>query len=262
MILEVDFGNTRIKWRFIESGSAASQAGHAGSVSSTVSGFLAELQSFQKPEQVRVASVRKGDSLTEFNDWLRNNWGISPRFATVTQHCAGVTNSYAEVSRMGVDRWLAMLSAYNRSRGACIVVDGGTALTIDVLDANGQHIGGYILPGLALMAAALEASTGIRLRSTDDQVMCRPGNSTEQAVHNGALAAAVALIGKTHSAIAADMRPVATYLSGGDAPELLACLDSLGEVSIVPDLVLDGLALACPEPTLESGAVDTDKQGH
>lgn len=261
MILEVDFGNTRIKWRFIEPGCAAAQQGHASSVSSTVSDFLAELQSFQKPEQVRVASVRKGDSLAEFSEWLRNNWGISPRLATVTQHCAGVTNSYSEVARMGVDRWLAMLSAYNRSRGACMVVDGGTALTIDVLAVNGQHVGGYILPGLALMAAALEANTGIRLRNADGQATCRPGNDTEQAVHNGALAAAVALIEKTHSAIAKDMHPVATYLSGGDAPVLRACLNGVGEVSIVPDLVLEGLALACPEPAAESGTVKTDNQG-
>lgn len=262
MILEVDFGNTRIKWRFIEAGLARDEPGHASVVSSSVSIFLAELQKFQKPEQVRVASVRKDDSLEEFSHWLKDNWGISPRLASVTQQCAGVTNSYAEVSRMGVDRWLAMLSAYKRSQGACIVVDAGTALTIDVLDANGLHLGGYILPGLALMAAALEANTGIRLRNTDDEWVCRPGRSTEQAVHNGALAAVIALIEKTHSSIAVGKHPVATFLSGGNAPVLRACLDSLAHVSIVPDLVLDGLALACPDPAVGNGTVKTDKLGH
>ncbi len=254
MILEVDFGNTRIKWRLMGPRLTGAESGHARSVSS----FVAELQKLPKPAEVRVASVRKGDSLAEFSDWLEQNWGLSPRLARVTRQCAGVTNSYADVSRMGVDRWLAMLSAYSRAQGACIVVDGGTALTIDALDANGRHIGGYILPGLTLMAASLEANTGIRLRETDDEVACKPGNSTEQAVRNGALATVIALIEKTHSTLAADRQAVATYLSGGDAPVLLSCLHALGDVSIVPDLVLDGLVLACPDA---AGDSETE-QGH
>jgi len=245
MILEVDFGNTRIKWRNLgarATGTEPVEVGHA----STVSSFLDSLQHQGKPDAIRVASVRKGDSLSEFSRWVSAHWGLTPVLAEVSRQCAGVTNSYADVSRMGVDRWLAMLSAYEQAQSACLIIDGGTALTIDVLDSSGLHLGGYILPGLALMARALEANTGIRLQETDTEVGVLPGRNTEQAVRNAALAAASALVEKTHSAIVGKAQPVATYLSGGDAQVLRSCLNLQGEVTINPDLVLDGLALACP----------------
>ena len=245
MILEVDFGNTRIKWRNLDAsvvGTAGAEVRHAN----TVSSFIAALQNEERPDAVRVASVRRGDSLDEFSRWVSGYWQLTPVLAEVSKQCAGVTNSYTDVSRMGVDRWLAMLSAYQKAPGACIIVDGGTALTIDVLDSSGFHLGGFILPGLALMARALEANTGIRLQETDTELSVLPGRNTEQAVRNGAIATAAALIEKTHIEISAEAQAVRTYLSGGDAAVLQSCLNVSGDVIISPDLVLDGLALACP----------------
>ncbi len=107
---------------------------------------------------------------------------------------AGVTIRYSDPSRLGVDRWLAMLAAHAASTKACLVVDCGTALTIDKLTASGEHCGGYIIPGLALMRRSLEENTRIRLNKEFEAGGVALGHSTDEAVYHGSLAAAVALI--------------------------------------------------------------------
>lgn len=257
MIIEIDFGNSRIKWRYLESASGAAPIHHAASLT----GMLAKLGNCEKPQAIRIASVRNSEEVNEFKDWVSERWQLEPLLAKTSRCCAGVSNSYEDESRMGVDRWLAMLSSYDRAQGACIVVDGGTALTVDVLNANGSHDGGFILPGLKLMAQALEANTGIQLRPQSGEPAIAPGKSTEEAVHNAALAAAVALVEVTYKRLCASNSPVKIFLSGGDASVLAASLEVLGDVEILPDLVLDGLALACPINELEKAEIRVQAEG-
>lgn len=255
MIIELDFGNSRIKWRILERSNSAGTISHGASLSE----LLAGLKEFEKPRAIRIASVRNSEEVGEFEKWAFERWGIDPIVAKTTASCAGVTNSYEDPSRMGVDRWLAMLSAYNRAQGACIVVDAGTALTVDILAASGEHSGGFILPGLKLMATALESNTGIRLRPMEGEANTKPGRNTEQAVHHAALASAVALVENHYQGLRAGNESVRIFLSGGDAPLLLTALERLGRAEILPDLVLDGLALACPIDDV--GANDIEAQG-
>ncbi len=257
MIIEIDFGNSRIKWRCLESANGTATIHHAASLS----GMLAKLENCEKPQAIRIASVRNSEEVNEFKDWVSDRWQLELLIAKTSRYCAGVSNSYEDESRMGVDRWLAMLSSYNRAQGACIVVDGGTALTVDVLNADGNHDGGFILPGLKLMAQALESNTAIRLRPQTDEPGIEPGKSTEQAVHNAALASAVALVEITYSRLRASNSTVKIFLSGGDAPLLSASLEVLGDVEILPDLVLDGLALACPIYEPEEAGIRVEAEG-
>ena len=243
MILELDVGNSRIKWRLLAAGDlAVVKAGH-------VPGFD-ELQRVTELDAAitlaRMCSVRGGDVNRRLEDWIRAKYSVALVQASVTQSCGGVINQYADVSRLGIDRWLAMLAAYRRAGSACMVIDSGTALTIDVVDAQGLHLGGHIIPGLRLMRGSLESNTAIRLSDNYSAYSQSLGHSTDEAVFNGTVTALLATI-KQQSESLARVGDVEIYFAGGDA-ELLHGLAGLDRSEIVTSLVFDGLDVACPHP--------------
>ncbi len=63
------------------------------------------------------------------------------------QYCAGVTSAYQQPQRLGVDRWLALLGGYSMGVTDAMIIDAGSAITVDLLKKDGQHLGGAILPG-------------------------------------------------------------------------------------------------------------------
>ena len=137
------------------------------------------------PRAVWIASVAGQVYESELRSSIAARWDVEPWFARSSAAACGVTNSYTSPERMGVDRWLAMIAAWQQARGAVCVVDAGSALTIDFLDSHGVHTGGYILPGLRMMERALLEGTD-RVRFGDAPRDClAPGNSTETAVLNG-----------------------------------------------------------------------------
>ena len=243
MILELDVGNSRIKWRLVASDPLASiKEGH-------VPGFedlqqLPELQT--EISMARMCSVRRGDVNTKLEDWIESHYRVALLRAQVSRSCGGVTNQYADVSRLGIDRWLAMLAAFRRAGGACMVVDSGTAFTIDVVDAQGLHQGGYIIPGLRLMRSSLESTTSIRLRKDYSAYAEGLGHSTDEAVFNGTVTALLATIRQQFESLRLG-GAVKTYFAGGDA-QLLHRLAGLDDSEIVTSLVFDGLDVACPQP--------------
>ena len=198
----------------------------------------------------RMCSVRGGDVNKKLKDWIRSKHGVNLVQAAVIQSCGGVTNQYADVSRLGTDRWLAMLAAYRRAGGACMIIDSGTAFTIDVLDAQGLHLGGYIIPGLQLMRSSLESNTSIRLSDNYSAYSQSLGHSTDEAVFNGTVTVLLATIKQLRESMGA----VEIYFAGGDGALFhgLACLD---RSEVVTSLVLDGLDVACPEPDNGRGQV-------
>ncbi|MFT4862054.1 MAG: type III pantothenate kinase [Pseudohongiellaceae bacterium] len=258
MILELDLGNSRIKWRLLDDSGVKDQ----GAVTDLIE-LKAELSHKRGIKHCRICSVRRGEALSELGVWIQDNFAISPQIAEVSSRCGAVSNRYQDPSRLGVDRWLAMLAAYERTQGACIIIDGGTALTLDVLDSEGLHQGGFILPGLALMARSLEENTAIKLSSQGQVPSIVLGHSTDQAVRNGILATVIALIEKLYKdQLEGAGRRVRLVLTGGDAATLSATLAHSGfvlravageavQAEIIKDLVLDGLALACPADGVE-----------
>lgn len=242
MILELDAGNSRIKWRQIRSDSMELiNAGIVPEFSDLE--IVPELQYSVK--MVRLCSVRGRELNIQLQDWVSSSYGLDLQVAEVTQSCGGVTNQYKDVSRLGIDRWLALLAAYKRTAGACVVVDAGTAFTIDLLDAQGLHLGGYILPGLQLMRSSLESATAIRLTPGHIARPQAAGHSTDQAVSNGTLTALLAMITQIMHSINSQQVATKLYFTGGDA-ELLHAHASIEGSEVVPGLVFEGLAVACP----------------
>jgi len=151
-----------------------------------------------------------------------------------------------EPDRVGTDRLLAALAAYRRAGGACIVVDAGTAVTVDAVDAGGTFLGGAIFPGPGLMARSLAEGTA-RLPAVEIQsaaALERPiGKDTEAAIRSGVTRAVAAAVAR----LAVDMRDeigntVSVYVTGGYAPPA-----DDRRWMVLPDLVLEGLLLAWRE---------------
>ena len=233
--MQLDLGNTRCKWRLVRGekvlGRGSVDAGDA---------FLPPLEI--QPEAILVASVASAASEQQLALATFERWEIEPWFARSEAETLGLRSSYAEPQRLGVDRWLAMLAAWYPRRARVMVVDAGSALTVDIVAANGQHEGGYIMPGLALMQRALVRDTQrVRFKQAVDGKLA-PGHSTAEAVAHGA---ALAQCGAVRLALDTAMRAGGSapcvIVSGGDGPALVAQLGL--DAEFYEDLVFDGLAL-------------------
>lgn len=246
MILEIDWGNTRFKWRLRnESGTLA-----AGAIDASDRPALqAELTRCAQPTALFVSSVRPTDDEQWLKDWALEAWQLSPCFAVPRPHQAGVRCGYSDPASLGPDRWVALLAAWHRERRPLLVVQAGTALTVDLLDGSGLHLGGYIGPGWQLMRRSLFRDTA-RVRVSPGSMAASsvaPGRSTAAAVDSALSAMAVGLIRIAREQLN-DPSP-AIVLAGGNAERLHS---HFPQALLWPDIVLDGLALACGKAGEES----------
>jgi type III pantothenate kinase len=251
MQILIDIGNTRIKWAEVEDGrlSNVGNAVHRDARERALASFAAAL-----PKRVTRAIVANvaGDAIgRELTELLRVHSRIAPDFVVVRAEQFGVRCAYADPSRLGVDRWIAVLAAHHLAPGAACVIDAGTAVTFDAVDARGQHLGGLILPGTRLLASTLDRNTdaigATQAPGARPTGIALLGKSTDAAVGNGAM---LALTGAVERAIAAVEGSLAerpkVYLTGGDADALHGWLES--DVDLRRDLVLEGLALFSGAP--------------
>lgn len=152
----------------------------------------------------------------------------------------GVTNAYREAQQLGSDRWAALIAARHDAVVSQLVVNAGTALTVDALRADGVFAGGLIVPGPALMRRALGGATA-QLRQVDGAFDAFP-RSTPDAITTGAVQAAIGAIARMGEAMAtAGFAPERIVVSGGAAGELVPHLPM--PVALNDNLVLDGLVL-------------------
>jgi len=236
-VLEIDMGNTRLKWRLLNAKGGRIDGG-ALSYDQVVlwSALLSDISSSGANQIVcvRVASVASVRRLDELRDWCRESFSVEPVVAAVKKDHAGVRVGYDEFSVLGVDRWLGMLAAHQLNPEGVLVIDCGSAITIDIL-RGGCHAGGYIVPGLRLMAGALFRDTDAIKVDWSDGGQTSPGRNTAQAVNHGLLLMAASFIVEVQ---ARENLP-RLILTGGDATALAAvlCVENL----VVPELVLDGL---------------------
>ncbi|MCH8553505.1 MAG: type III pantothenate kinase [Natronospirillum sp.] len=168
--------------------------------------------------------------------------GLRSALESVTwQQCARpelpLLATHYDSGQLGIDRWLAMLGAQRRLEEdghTCIIVDAGTALTLDMI-AEWAHVGGWIMPGYHRWHDALYAGTAIS-PAAESKSTHEPGLRTAAAIANGWQAAMTAVIREQ-----VQNRPdAALVLTGGDAWRLQG---SFPQSRLWPELVLDGLAI-------------------
>jgi len=243
--LLVDVGNTRIKWR--PAGADRVEADlHAGGLAAVLAARWAALPA---PRRVLAASVAGAEHDRTLADWVAARWSLPVEFIVARAHQAGVRNGYDEPARLGADRWAALIGAHHGYPGPACVVDCGTAVTIDALTADGEFLGGVILPGLALAREALTARTPIR--EVDAPVADCFARATAPAVAAGTLYGLAGAIERVAREQGARLGPATRLLlTGGDGERLRPYLDGRLPYAVVaaPALVLKGLAVIASAP--------------
>jgi type III pantothenate kinase len=243
VILEVDAGNSALKWRVIDADSGVLVSGR--SLLSQGNVFTQLAVDFPCLQEAKFSCVAKGAVADQLAQSVFDLWGIRGQFAQTQKHCSGLTVAYDDPSRLGVDRWLAMLAAFHEVRGAVCVFDCGSAVTADFVTVEGLHQGGYIAPGLKMQRDALLSNTGqIRFENAFDSQQYGWGSSTEQAVGSGVVRMVVEFIdGVVDELLELDAPPI-LYLTGGDAELLLPLLKRSLLFEVRSELVMDGLVVA------------------
>ncbi len=243
-VLLLDVGNTRVKWGIGEHGEIH-HTGHIGQDRIRAQGIGVLTTRLPRSVDAVIASNVAGQTLgTRLAGVIGAHTGRDLQFVTTTRAVCGVTNGYTQPRRLGVDRWLALIGAWTELEAACLVVDAGTAVTIDALDGEGQHLGGQILPGTAAMAAALAGNTadipptprGKGNAFTGLQLFAK---NTRAAVQSGSLGAVTGAVERALRTLRSEGYAVELVLTGGDASRILTALDETPLHR--PNLVLNGL---------------------
>jgi type III pantothenate kinase len=245
MILLIDVGNTRIKWAIHgpDGLSAQQAAAHANwSVADIHQQITAQIPA---PQRILVSNVAGSRLAALLTDAAKDAWGMDPVFVQSTASACGVRNGYVQPDKLGVDRWLGCIAAYQIAAGSVCVASVGTAMTVDAIDASGRHLGGLIVPGLDLMKHSLLVATS--------DIAARAGKSPGSDSMFAADTAAAIREGGRHALAALITRCVERMQPGqptlvltGGASARIESLLGLSHQSI-PDLVLRGLCLVAAE---------------
>ena len=243
-VLAIDVGNSRMKW-----GLHGPRGWRAlGVTPNSEVGTLSVRDWHHLPRPARAVGVNvAGEAMRVRVEAQLARWRLTPEWLTAADAACGVTNRYARPAQLGADRWASLVAAWRRSNvtdlfpPACVVVNAGTAVTIDVLDVDGVFRGGLILPGIRLMLQALaENTSGLRVAAGAFRDF--PDN-TSDAMYAGAIQAVCGAIEQMRRKVDVNPAHVRCYLAGGAAPEIGPYLSP--PVEVVEHLVLEGvLALA------------------
>lgn len=250
MRLLIDAGNTRIKWALVDGQIWLRSGVLPVDRASELPHQFAGLQGIRQAWASNVAGEEVARQIRDACAGL----SVQPHFIAAREAQCGVRNGYASPSQLGSDRWAALIAAWHLVRGACLVVNSGTATTVDALAATGEFIGGLILPGVELMQRSLRDATS-RLQAA--QVKPEQGKyapfplNTADALCSGALQASCGAIERQY-ALLGNACPehgrrggAPVVLSGGAAAALQNRLNV--PLHVVDNLVMQGLLLIAQE---------------
>jgi type III pantothenate kinase len=241
MVLLVDAGNSRLKWSELgAAGNPSAQQALAYGDRPALASVIDLLDAYPTVGHITLVHVLTqlfADSVQEACDQR----GIQLHSVRSVARAYGITNGYQNPAALGADRFVGLVAAHHQANGfASIVIDCGTAITVDAVESDGRHLGGLILPGLQLSADALIARAQGRLSLSFEH----PGifaDSTDRAIGSGCLFGIVGAI----EGICARMQhrmsaPLVRVLTGGDAEHLRPWLQ--GDYQVQPDLLMHGLS--------------------
>ena len=233
-ILAIDAGNTRIKWGAHEDGSWRVQGGIA---TARAARLAREWDKLDAPDAILAANVA-GARIARSVAAAARRFRRRVHFVKSAEQQCGVKNSYERPAQLGADRWAALIGARHLHRGACVVVNAGTTMTVDALAADGVFLGGMIVAGPDLMRGALVRGTA-QLRPRRGSFAYFPAR-TADAIESGAVNALAGAVERMlHFMRQAGQQAPLTVVSGGAAPFLAPHLN--GTVEVVDNLVLEGL---------------------
>ena len=234
VVLAIDAGNTRVKWGLHD----GREWRATGAVATAEAAALAQSIPAAPRPDVAIACNVAGDAAETAITRACAAMKLAVTFIRSAREQLGVSNAYREPTQLGPDRWAALVAAHALERGHKLVVNAGTALTVDALTADGKFLGGLIVPGPRLMRRSLDRGTA-GLRLTEGSIAELP-RSTPDAITSGAIQACAGAVERLAAAMASHGTPPdRIILSGGAAAEIAPWL--LLPIAHHDNLVLDGL---------------------
>lgn len=239
MILLIDVGNTRLKWRCLHQGElyGGGQLAHQGNLTSEM--FAQLWGSLGSPSSIWGVTVASSRIAEQISHYCATRWGLTAYYVAATKCLGRVTNGYSVPETLGPDRWMALIGADRIASGSCCVADCGSAVTVDCLNAAHEHIGGLILPGLKMMPQCVSRNTA-QVTYKADEAAAWLGRDTASCLTSGATQSIVGMLQRTAEFMEKQFSAVTLIITGGDAPHLQPWLGK--EWRFEPDLIFIGLA--------------------
>jgi type III pantothenate kinase len=255
MKLLIDAGNTRIKWAVVKQEewlrSGVLPAEQANRLTQHIVHHLDKSGvGLHEIQQIWVSNVAGEEIAQHIRNIGTDEAGkvhfIVAHFIAAKEVQCGVRNGYSNAAQLGSDRWAALIAAWHLVRGKCLVVNSGTATTIDTLSGQGEFMGGIIVPGVELMQRSVVTAT-VQLKAAQGKYVPFPLNSAD-ALYSGAIQANCGAIERQYTFLDDGSAPL--ILSGGAAGLLQRCLDQKRfsvPPRVVDNMVLQGLLLIAQE---------------
>lgn len=232
-ILLIDMGNTRLKWVIARDGKILEGTlGRGGTM-----GFFSTFQEMAgRPTQLLLSSVAGKSATDEFVGRCVEHLDMKVTCLKSEKECAGIVSGYSDPAALGVDRWLAIIGAAHDYGLPVVVMDLGTATTLDAVDSQGNHLGGLILPGPALMLESLAKATAMKVPERFKNSAEFPGRaaipgvaparSTSSAIQEGVFAAQIGALNQFIRNVSMELgTEPKLVLTGGAAEGILGRLE-------------------------------------
>ena len=244
--LAIDIGNTRLKWAQYESATPGARLlAHGAEFLDNIDKLADGVWSELTPPTRMLGCVVAGEAVKRRIEEQLELWDIDPQWVVASADEAGLHNDYDHPTRLGADRWVAMIGAWHRMLAQenqqprpVVVSMVGTAVTIEAIDARGHFLGGLILPGHGIMLRALESGTA-GLHVPTGEVRAFPTNTSDALTSGGTFAIAGAMehmVNKLRAHCGAEPR---CFMTGGAGWKMAPSLSVPFE--LVDNLIFDGL---------------------
>lgn len=236
-LLAIDSGNSFVKWG-LHNGNQWVK--HGKVFYDNVFTLEKDFIDLPEPTSIIISHVARAITRNQLCK-LISIWPIKPQWITAHSLQCGVSNGYWDPNQLGCDRWAALIAAWRIQHHACLVINVGTAMTIDVLSESGKFLGGVILPGAHLMLESLQLGTQL--------INIETGNykdfpvNTNDAIQSGVMQCLLGAIERMYNLLSLQLdHPVESCIIGGGGALMLMPFIKF-PIKVIDNLVLEGLVI-------------------
>lgn len=243
MILTVDIGNSRVKWALWRADKIVERGVATYTVENDPDVFAELFSTMGKPVCIFAVCVAVNKLSYGLSEWCEQHWRLGVEFLKTQKQFRHIINGYKNPAQHGADRWASVVASHQLCPGSSVcVVNAGTAITFDLINKDGRHLGGYILPSYVTMHKALQMDTA-NVKSVFELSFNESGvpDNTSDGVNQGLHKLLQAGIREICQFAMLNMEsPMQIIISGGFAKTILSYPD-MPKMLHQPDLVMHGL---------------------
>lgn len=243
MILTIDIGNSRVKWALWQDEMIIARGVAAYELDKSEDCFGELFSALENPSRVFAVCVAGSGMQKALSEWVGQHWQLEVEYLKTQKQYNNIINAYRDPEQHGADRWAAVVAGCQGFPGSSLcVICAGTAITFDLVDKDGRHLGGYILPSYVTMHTALLADTTnvsstFNVRSHNQGIPDNTDDAVNQGLHRLLQAGIRELCQFSQDSMSP---PVQIIITGGFAKTILG-YPGMPEMHHQPDLIMQGL---------------------